>query len=185
MSSIYDIVISGASFTGNTTPREGFLDLKSVYTYMANTSTLPTSLATATAKAKANRRYRNLILMIQTMGNAYVRANSVTGGGIDSAPTSITVRIEFEHGDNTLYTADESNAGQWLTGIAAIKRCAARALTLNEAVHLETFDPTTVAQNKNGAVVNTPKGITSFIATVGNVAADLTAAEAAITVTKI
>lgn len=184
MSSIYDIVIDGAPFVANAAPREGLIDPKSIYQYMSEGEANPASLAIAEAKMRATRRFINTLSELSRMGNAYVR-DVTCDATLATAPTAITLRVEFEHGDAALHTVDEDNPETHLLGAAAIKRCVARAMTRVEDKQLETFDPTAMTIVSNGADKTIPRGIVSNIAQVGAIADNLAAAEAAITVTKI
>lgn len=184
MKSIYDIEIDATPFAANTAPRNGFVDPKSIYQYMNEAQAKPSTLAIAEAKTRATRRFINLTTELNMLGNVYVR-DIVCDGTLAAAPTSITVTVEFESGDASLATLDELNAGVHLLGTAAIKRAVARMLTRTESKNLETFDPTAMTIVSNGADVSVPRGIVSNIVTVGSVADDIAAAEAAITITKI
>ncbi len=185
MSNVYDVVIDGSGFSALSSPQDGFIDPTTIYQYMTQNGDAPTNLAAATAKARANKRFRNIILQVHFMCNAYVLALTPTGGDVDTPPSALTIRFEIEHGDGSLTTADESNAGQRLTGIAALKRCVARAMVMDQVRDTEIYDPTATTIVQNGADVTIPRGIVSNITDIGPVAANLTAAAAAITVTKI
>lgn len=184
MKSLYDIVIAGSSFAANAAPANGFIDPKSIYQYMSEEEDFPASLSVAEAKMRASRRFVNIVAMLNSMGNAYVR-DVTCNGSLAAAPTTITLRVEFEHGDGCLVTDDESNAGARIVGAAAIRRCVARGMQITESRHMETFDPTDMTIVSNGANKTIPRGIVSNIAQVGAVANNLSTAEAAITVTKI
>lgn len=186
MSNIYDVTIAAAGL-GGVAPADGFIDPKSSYSYMDTAGDAPNTAALGKAKMRANRRYKGLIMKVHEMCNAYVLQTTAPGATADTAPTSLTVRFEIEQGDQVLKTADEQNAGQWLTGAAALKRCVARALMREETRNNEYYDPTVVPGRDIDGADNAgiARGPVINIETVGALAASIATAEAAITVTKV
>lgn len=181
--SIYDVTIAAILAAA---PSDGFIDPKTSYSYMDTASDAPNNIANAKAKMRANRRYKQVIWQVQRMCNAYV--NSVTCDATADLPaTSITIRFEFEHGDDDLLIEDENNAGQWLSGALAIKRCVARAMTIAETRNIEYFDPTVVTGRQIDGQANAgiAHGPVINIETIGALTNSLSTAEAAVTVTKI
>ena len=180
--SIYDITIAGVTAAA---PADGFIDPKTVYAYAnISASDKPTSYANSLAKSRANRRHKNVIMAVQFYSGMQII--SVTAGGSPSAsvaPTNVVYRIEI--GDVSLIsTPDEHNAGQTLTGTAAIKRIIARALTKSENVMLDVLDPTTATAPGN--TTSYARAGTRFnVETVGPLYASLTLAEAGVTVTAV
>lgn len=177
--SVYDIVIAGVTAAA---PSDGFIDPVNVYRYTSlNPNDKPTTFVLSKAKSRANRRYKTLVNTI--MNTSALRITNTTVGGspnANTAPTSLTVRVEVQ----SISTPDENNVGQTLTGVAAVRRIAARALVRTETVVLEILDPTESA---------TPGNATLFARTgprfeetvVGPLYASLTLAEAGITVNTI
>ena len=184
--SIYDVVINGASYTG-AAPADGFIDQTTSYAYMAQGSAAPSNLANAKAKMRANRRFVNIQNSMQFMCNAYSTTVTATGAGPNTAASSITIRFTFEHGVSSLSTADENNPGTFLTGAAAIKRCAARAMIRNDVRTMEYYDPTVYTGRllDGGANPGSPRSAVINSETIGPLAANLAAAEATITVNLI
>lgn len=184
---VYDITIAAAGL-GGAAPADGFIDNKTSYGYMDTGGDAPDTLANAKAKMRANRRYKNLIMQIQAMTNCYVTTVTKTGGTADAAPTVITIRVEVEHGDEALKTYNiETAPTVLLTGAAALKRVAARSLLIAETRNIEVYDPTVVPGRMIDGAANAgqARGPVINIETIGALAANITAAEAAITVTKI
>ncbi len=186
MTTIYDITISNSSFTGNTSPNDGFIDPVSSYAYMdGDDDEEPTTLANAIAKARANRRFKNVIMRLTSLTtNIFEVDRTLTGGDANTPHSSITFRFQINN-TGALRTPDENNVGQWLVGALALKRVVARALLINETYNMEVYDPTDVTIVSNGADVTIPRGIILSTYEVGPVAANLAAAEGAITVTAI
>ncbi len=182
MSSIYDVVITGAS---GAAPNNGFIDPKTVYSYMENADSTPANYANSLAKSRANHRHKNLIGTL--FDNPVMKIVSITPGGSptsDVAPSNLTVRVEVD-GISVVTTRDENNSNAILTGVAAVKRIFARPLIrVSTAVGMEVYDPT-----QSGAPGNTTQYARTgprFVAeTVGYVYSTLTAAEAAVSVTQV
>lgn len=184
--SVYDITITAAGLNSSA-PADGFIDNKTVYSYMDTDNTAPSSLANAKAKMRANRRYTMLILQLtRMMSSMRVTQVTKTGGGANAPASVITIRIETDR-DDALVTADESNAGQFLNGTAALRRCAARALVVTESRNSEIFDPTVVVGRDIDGTDNPGirRGTVFAVEDIGSLAANLTAAQAAIAVVKI
>jgi hypothetical protein len=183
MGSIYDVTIAAIN---NAAPSDGFIDPKTAYAYMDASGDAPDTLANATAKMRANRRYKNLVMKVQTMGNAYV-LSTTSDGTADTPPTSLTVRFQIEKDDTTLTTEDENDPGTRLTGAAAIKRWVARSMMVEETRNDELFDPTVVPGRDIDGDANAgiSRGPVIKKETVGALTATIAEAEAAITVTKI
>ncbi len=178
---VYDITIAGIGGSGTAT---GFIDPKTVYVYMEAGSNPPASYTTSLSKCRGNRRYKHILFSLESMTNTYVTALTPTGGTVDAAPSALVIRIEVEQGDDALITRDEDNAGQFLTGALAIKRCVSRALIRDETRLMEVLDPTAAtAPGNNTSFART--GPRMNVETVGKLAANIAAADSSITVTKI
>lgn len=185
MGPIYDVAITALNAAA---PADGFIDNKSSYNYMDISGDAPDSLANAKAKFRANRRYRNVVSAVQMMCNAYIVSTTAPGATADSPPTSITIRFQVEHDASVLSTPDETSPGTVLTGAAALKRCVARALIRESyIVRGDYYDPTVVAGRDIDGTDNAGRAKGAVIAdeTVGPLAANIAAAEAAITVTLV
>lgn len=180
--SIYDITIAG---TSGAAPSDGFIDPKTVYAYTNATATdKPTTYAASLAKARGNRRHKNVLSAVQF--NSAIHIASVTPGGspnANTAPTNIVYRVHISD-INAISTPDESNKPAKLTGNAAVKRLFARALVRSESVLLEVLDPTTATAPGN----STPfaRAAARFnIETVGALYNTLVAADSAVTITPV
>jgi hypothetical protein len=175
--SLHDIVIAGVTASA---PSDGFIDPKTVYAYTnANPAHAPSTLVLSRAKARANRRHKNVISAILFYSNMKVISTTVGGSPTsDVAPTSITYRVEIS---SPFTTPDESNPGEFLTGDAAIERVIARALVKAETVNLEILDPTTSATAGNATTwARTGPRFESTV--VGALYGSLSAAEAGVTI---
>ena len=180
--SIYDINIAGVTAAA---PADGFIDPKTVYAYTnVNANDKPSSYANSLAKSRANRRAKNVVLGLQFYSG--VQIVSVTAAGsptASTAPTSIVYRISIDD-INSVKVDDENNAGQKLTGTAALERIVARALCKQETVLLDVLDPTT--STAPGNTTQFARAGTRFnLETVGALYANVAAAEAGITVTLV
>lgn len=187
MGNVYDITIAAAGL-GGAAPADGFIDNKTSYGYMDTSGDAPDTLANAKAKMRANRRFKNVIMQLHAMTNCYLVSVTKTGGTADTAPTQIVLRVDVEHGDDALKTFDIENAPTTLlTGAAALERCVARALIISETRNSEFYDPTVVAGRDidGDANAGTARGTVLNIETIGALAANIAAAEAAITVVKV
>lgn len=184
MKSIYNVVLNGSAFSSRAAPGDGFFDPKGSYSYM-DEGNYPTDPNKAIAKSRGQRRFKNLIMQIHGMTNAYVLEQTVDGGSADVSPTQISLKLLIEHGDPSLVTDDEYNAGTRLTGIAALRRCIARSFLIEEDRNMETYDTTETTYSQNGAEKHGKHGISSNIAHIGPLADNIAGAEAAITITKV
>lgn len=177
----YSIVIAGISGSGTST---GFIDNSTVYDYINAGGDAPSTYAASLAKARGNRRYRKILLMLSDMTNAYVTSVVGTGGDANTNHTSIEFDVTIEQGDSALNTPNESSPGNFLTGTAAIKRCVARALVTDETRNIEVLDPTAATAPGNSNSV-ARSGARFNIEVIGKLANNLATAEASITVTKL
>jgi uncharacterized membrane protein len=144
---------------------------------------VPTSYATTTTKERANNRFSYMVKQLQIGTNIYVTNVTAPGADINTAPTSISFTLEVEHGDSALITPDENNAGQFLTGIPALKRMIARAMTtVSNGDFAEIYDPSLTGPG--GAVANAVRfGSRIVQLATGALTNSLTTATAAITIT--
>lgn len=149
---LYSITITNGNTT--TAPHDGFVDNLTIENYYgtAGTSleTTPGSLTLALCKAKVrgNLRFRDIINQLSMVSNCYIASkagvttpNTVSDGTALAEPTSFQFWIMVEHGDASLSTPDEFNAGQFLTSTNCIKRCVARALLNDMLRQVAYFDP--------------------------------------------
>lgn len=184
MGLIYDVAITALA---GAAPADGFIDHRSSYYYMDTAQDAPNSLANAKAKFRANRRYKNVLNAVQSLGNLYVLSTTTAGANADTAATSITIRFQVEHSE-VISTPDENNVGTTLTGAAALKRAVARGMIVsNNNIRGEYYDPTLQAGRDIDGADNAgqPSGVVIRDETVGACAANLAAAEAVITVTLV
>jgi hypothetical protein len=178
----YDITISTL---GGAAPADGFIDSQNTYAYMKANGTPPSSLPNAKAKSRAYARYKHIVFSLsQFCSLGGVIAVTPTGGDVNTAPSAIklTVRMREPAG---LVTQDELNAGQTLTGLPAIKRVVARCCIAAQGNYtMEIYDPSTVNERATDGAATTarPKQSSIIMDTVGALAANIAAAEAAITV---
>lgn len=183
LNTFYSVQINALSGPANS---DGFIDPTRIEQYLAG-GTPPSSLALSITKERANSRFEILTQTLGFVGNFYISNAIATGATANSAATSLTMTVEIERGDSVLVTKDENNAGQTLTGAAALKRLCARALVTGRASdYAEYYDPTaTPALTANGATVNAIRvGPRIDKIAVGALANTITEAEAVITVSK-
>lgn len=174
---LYDITISG---TG-TSAAQGFIDPKSIYQYgNENAGDVPGTFEESLAKARANHRYKSLVLAIQFYSGMQIMETTVAGGDASTAPTALTLVVDIDK-LSAVTTPDEANAGVVLSGEDAVKRIVARALTRSWSRALEVFDPTEEAARGN-TVEYARTGPRIINETVGALFGSLTAAEAAVSV---
>ena len=184
LNTYYQIVINGIAGTGTSA---GGVDPNKVENYMP--TTVPTDFTASENKRRGNLRYEYVIQSLQLMGNIYVESVAAAGGDANTIPTTVTMTVIAERGDDILFTPDENNSGATLTGADAIKRCVARALIEARVARLiDVYDPTASAP-KYTSTATTPSvprvGNRVEYFDVGALANNLTTAEAAITVTQL
>lgn len=180
ISTLYSVTIAGVN---NSAPGDGFIDVTTIEQYMAQGS-IPATIEQTTAKERANIRFKFLREQLQMEANCYISNFVATGGSSTAAPSAITFTVEVERGDSVLFARDESNPGAELTGIDALKRWIARALTESRNTVSDIYDPTKTATPGN-TVQAARFGIRQVPITVAKAYSNLTAATAAITVTKL
>lgn len=181
ISTFYRVSISGVTAAA---PSDGFIDNRTIERYRAMGATPGLTVAHTRAKERANIRYEYIVANLGLMANCYVDNVDAPSATASAAPTSFAFTCEVERGDEVLSTQDELVAGARLTGTQAIRRCVARALIMSKTDATEYYDPTTTtAPGNTTAAVRMGPRIEPI--TVGSLAANLTAAEALITVTKI
>jgi hypothetical protein len=180
MQSIYSVVIAGV--TGSA-PSDGFIDNTTILQYMAAGSE-PTTLDQSTSKVRGNIRFKLLQQQIQLESNVYMDEYVAAGGSAIAQPTSFAFTATVEHGDDSLFTRDETNANAPLTGVDALKRWIARSMILGTTLLHEVYDPTQATSR--GAIEPFARDTTvDLLVTAGALCADLTTATALITVSKI
>lgn len=180
LSTLYSVTIAGVN---NAAPADGFIDPNTVENYMAAGSA-PTTFDQSTAKERANARFQFLQQQIQLEANVYLSNFVTPAGDAATPPTSFTFVAEIERGDDVLFTRDELNPGQDLTGIDALTRWIARALVESRTTIRMIYDPTKATTPGN----STPAarfGIREVPVTIGALYSNLTNAEASITVTAL
>lgn len=182
-STSYYVTISSLS---QASPGDGFIDMKKVEQYRSEGSDV-TTYAQAQAKERANQRFQLMVNKLQLLGNLYVSNVTATGANASTAALSFTFNLTSEHGDECLATPDEDTPGVTLTGNVAIKRAIARSLSTTVTNdYQEVYDPTSTAGKGTYPTANAVRfGSRIEALTVGAAANNLTAAEAAISVTKL
>jgi hypothetical protein len=195
--SVYYISIAGAS---GSAPNDGFVDPKKAEQYLANPigadgineASLDNfsgfTFANAQAKRRANIRYNEMVAQMGFVGNMYICNVTATGASANTAASTLGFTVYVEHGDGSLNTWDELNPGALLTDPATVlARTISRALVENVVVQADILDPTPrVTEGTYGAVVSVPRyGVRYQSLAVGPVYADLSTANAAITVTPV
>jgi hypothetical protein len=197
--SVYNVVItnpnSGADLSA---PSDGFVDFNTLQNYNVSLETTPAGLtyALAQAKRRANVRYNEIVLQMNLITNCYIVPNSLvaTGATYKTPATSLSFQVVIEHGDATLYTADELNVGQFLTGTAALTRMIARGLMYVQTINndyadpkINVFDPTSAntfgTPGSTTSVPRTGERVASFA--VGALTNNLTSAGSAISITPV
>lgn len=143
MSTIFDITITAIN---KAAPADGSIDCFKMEYYRG----LPgasdgNNYANMTVRRKGHVRWHKIENQFSTLGNLYVSNKVAAGADTNTVPTSVAFRITAENGSASLYTYDENNAGQFLTGIPAIKRVISRALTTSLVANCEVWDPAKVA----------------------------------------
>ena len=182
ITSLYRVDISAVGM-GGAAPADGFIDNTKIEDYMAAGS-VPTTLVQSLAKERANMRFQRVRESVDLLGNCYFTNFTATGANSTAAATTFSVTVECEHGDQILTTADESNAGQPLSGIPALKRTVARAMISNVVQNRTYYDPTTSGTTGNATnAVRDPAKLASV--TAERLVASLSGAEAVITITKL
>lgn len=180
LQTVYTISIANAT---GTAPKDGFIDATSVEQYLAAGGSIST-YAQSQTKERANIRYRMLQQQMQITGNIYLDEAVATGANATTEATAFTFKAVVERGDGQLYTYDESNNNALLTGTAALTRLVARCLVESATVNTMIYDPTLVAAPGNTTQAMRV-GLRDESLTIQGPAANLTAAEALVTVTKV
>ena len=165
----------------------GFIDPIKVERYMADAMDDADSYEKSKEKERANVRWDWVIQHVQSMGNLYVSDIDTGSADANTPPDVLAFTLTTERDEGMLITHDEQNPGQELTLAPAIKRCIARALMQKrDTVMVDIYDPT---KTRNPWDQNAPAlervGARSVALSVAAIVSSLTAANAAITVTKI
>lgn len=180
MQTVYRIEIEGVTAAA---PGDGFIDSKKIEHYMAAGS-VPTTYAQTTAKERGNLRYETLIAKLQEFANIGVINIEATAATSTTEASTFAFTAVVDRGDTVLVTVDEENPGTYLEGEDALKRAVARSLIVGKVDFGEVYDPTpTTGPNNEVSVARTGSRITRVEFT--PLAANLTAAETLVTVTKI
>jgi len=196
--SFYNIVITNAhSGSDQAAPSDGFVDFNSLAAYGESLES-PSGLtyALALAKRRANIRYQEIVLQMNLITNVYISPASLvaTGGSYNTPPSSLSFQMIVEHGDTSLYTADELNAGSFLTGTAALTRMIARGLQYVQTPSgsfgdpiANVFDPTAADTfGTPGSTTSVPRTGERMVGlSVGALASNLTTAGALVNITEI
>jgi hypothetical protein len=184
LNTIYQVSIQNSFAAANATT--GFIDDKELGYYMAK-GQQPNGLQAGLDKERGNLRFRNVVEKMQEMGTIYVANTVAVGGTANTAPSSFTMTLTVEHGDDSLITRDEANGNVEITGIPALKRCIARGLMETRlGWTTEVIDQTKSTGFRDGATANAIVRVGSRIMQidVGALTNSVATAEAAITVTR-
>jgi hypothetical protein len=153
--SIYSVTLTNSISTA--APSDGFVDSMRIEDYYASTSYalegLPSgfSLLLSTAKRRGNLRYHEIIRQLELVQNVAIDPAAIvaTGANAKTEPTAFSFQLVSLQGDAAWMTRNELVANTYLTGIACIKRCIARALSLSFSRETTIFDPTTATSAGN------------------------------------
>lgn len=135
------------------------------------------TLAFSRAKARANARWHQMLLALNTSASTYHVGSVVSDGEVDADPTLLEFTVGY-YLPNQVTAYDESNNNALLEGTQAIKRLVARALMFDASPIMIVFNPTLDGAGFKIGNLNERLHIATL-------AADLATAEAAITVTPI
>jgi hypothetical protein len=185
--SAYRVVIS-ATGLGGAAPADGFIDNTTMEAYLTQGGSAP-NITQTLAKERGNSRYEMMIWSSMQSFNYAISNIVATGGDSTTAPTAFQFDMTIERGDSVLYTADENNAGQFLTGVAALKRILARTLMIGRTDRTEYIDltasnvPTGTQDNAGNSGVR--RGNTIADVVIGALTSSLSTAESKITITAL
>lgn len=183
MSSSFLVTIAGVTAAA---PADGFIDNSSIEVLMAAPgATLPTTFAQSQAKERGNVRFGFLQQQLQFEGNIYISDIVAAGSDPVTQPTSFVFHATMEREEANYQVHDENNPGQFLTGPAAVKRLVARALIEGRDVVRAMYDPTQTVPVSGFAGAYSRQVARTETLTVAKLAANLTAAEALVTVTRL
>lgn len=177
----YDVLIdnSGGNFD-QPAPADGFADWVTLSEYVAG-STEPASVANSKAKARANYRWRLLTQYLNEVAwVADLSLVSNAGATVDLAPTQLQFRVAWQ---TDPLVEDELNAGQYLTGTAAVRRAVVRPFVWDHnVVSLLWWDPSPLPDK---GWFNSEEVVGNPFASAGNLTNRIAAAEALVTVTQL
>lgn len=180
----YQVVID--ALTGSA-PADGFINNLTPKSYITpgSGSTYdmevgwPTDLNGALASARGNLRWEAVLQQLSSVVTPFAVTNVVpTGANATTPATSMNFTVVYDRPDY-LYAYDEANPGTMLYNEDAITRWIARALMENINSNIPVLDPTPFTSP------NVHYGESIRMVNAGPLAANLGAAEAAITVTPI
>lgn len=175
--------VSISTLTGVGGFGDGFVDNNSASSFIvADGSQWPANLGSATTRARGNLRWRSVIQYLSENATIFSLSNiTATGSNFNVTPTSMNFTVAYDRPDY-LYAYDELVPGVKLYNQAAIKRWIARGLIQNITSLYPVVDPTQVT-GITGAAGH--YGYNVRLVNAGPLAVDVTAAEAAITVTAV
>lgn len=196
--SAYNIILTNQnSGVDLAAPSDGFVDPNTLEQYGESLESTPSGLtfALSEAKRRANIRWGQVILQMNLITNCYIEPNSivVSGGTYNAPPVSVSFQVIVEHGDSSLYTADELNAGSYLTGTVALSRMICRGLQYVQTPSgsfgdpiANVFDPTSSDTfGTPGSTTSAPRTGERMIGlSVGSLASSLTAAAGIVSITQ-
>lgn len=160
---------------------EGFID----HVLVQNYETPPSTFALSLSKERANMRYEAMLREVSENISPLFVLDQDNGGATVSAPgTAFSCTLAYDRPEY-LYTDDETDPGTTLTGTDALTRQIARCLIRDIVQTRQVYDPTNVDGITAGNEEYMEIVTASTIATGGNLAALITNAESAITVTEV
>ncbi len=161
----------------------GFVDNKTLEKYRTGeTPSEASSLDKALEKERGNMRWNEIVQRVSTY-IAPVRILDIVADGADAntAPTSVAFTLVYDREDYVYAHDDVSVPPTIIYGADGIKRLVAIALSSDITSSTIVLDPTLVA----GTPTSSAYGESIRKVTAAKAAADISAAEAAITVTKL
>lgn len=180
--------------TSGAAPADGFVDNLTVQDYISYASNSddegtgwPASADTATAKARANMRWLNIIDRVTTtISPIDIKVTKNEGGSSDAAPTAFEFVVVTDR-PNSIVIDDVNNPGTTLIGADAVQRFVEMALMDTFSKNCLVILPQEVAGCAQGSQAN-PKahyGESVQVVTAGALAADLATATSLVTVTEV
>jgi hypothetical protein len=146
----------------------------------------PSTLAQSTNKALANLRFNMVMMQLEQFATPFILNDFFGTGNYDgsAALSTFAFTVGYERPDQvaTLAPTGEPDAGELLTGTAAVKRAVARGLAATYNSNVNLFDPTT--EVKNGCAIR-PNPVRVVNLTATGISTDLADLEDNITVTII
>lgn len=115
----------------------------------------PNTYAQSVNKQLATMRWQQVVNQLELFSTPFMLNDQLGTGNYDGTGelTTMSFTVAYEHPDQ-IQTEDELNAGEMLTGTAAIKRAVARGLTASYTGNQQVFDPTIEARGALSVLPN-------------------------------